>query len=122
MTLLIVFVFGYHFFVRPLLLDAVMAKAEKSKSHAHKRINVRRTTSRRKLQKRLKQRASVSLRVMTRLSHKKSFLANTQLNQEVFEDSLLLDNEEKPAGNLKQWGENLEEDDGEDLFPDGEEV
>jgi hypothetical protein len=102
--------------------DAVMANAEKSKHHAHKRINVRRTTSRKKLEKRLKQRASVSLRVMTRLSHKKSFLANTHLNQDVFEDSLLLDEEEKPAGTLKGWGENLDEDDGEDLFPDGEDL
>jgi hypothetical protein len=40
----------------------------------------------------------------------------------VFEDSLLLDEEEKPAGNLKGWGENLDEDDGEDLFPDGEDL
>ena len=99
-----------------------MANAEKSKHHAHKRINVRRTTSRRKLQKRLKQRASVSLRAMTSLSHKKSFLANTHLNQEVFEDSLLLDDEETPGGNLKGWGQAVEEDDGEDLFPDGEEL
>jgi hypothetical protein len=59
---------------------------------------------------------------MTRLSHKKSFLANTHLNQDVFEDSLLLDEEEKPASNLKGWGENLDEDDGEDLFPDGEDL
>lgn len=100
---------------------AVMKKAEQLKGAAVKMINVRRSISQKKLQQRLQNRKSVSLKKLTTISHKRHSSSNVNLNQGVFEESLLFDDEPKQEKvNVKSWpgmDDDDDDDDGE-LFPE----